>query len=204
MKKVILLVTVVSLAILTYSLIQKSKSPTPAEPSGSPDSAVPSGSATPSGTSPELLPSPPTTSTSTIPSESASVAAQNPWLEGAIDLRAEHVRVVDSFIEALEERNPETLGRFFSAELKQRKSIAGHGNLKSFILNSLFGDGFFGAITNPESRKVKSVRENAFVLSVTFLVSGANDDEEVPLTLKFQFEKPQGGFVITQIAEKRG
>jgi hypothetical protein len=88
--------------------------------------------------------------------------------------------------------------------MKRRKSIAGHGSLKAFIRESLFGDGFFGGITNPESRKIKSVKEGAFILSVTFLISGSGEEEEIPLTLKFQFERTQGNFVITQIAEKRG
>jgi hypothetical protein len=112
---------------------------------------------------------------------------------------------VDTFVSAVEERNPESLSRFFSAEMKNRKSIAGRGKLKSFIKQSLMGEGFFGGLTNPDTRKIKSVQEGIFHFTVKFEVSNPqNDEQDIPVTFKFQFENIKGNYVITQVSEIRG
>ena len=112
---------------------------------------------------------------------------------------------MDTFVSAVEERNPESLSRFFSAEMKNRKSIAGRGKLKSFIKQSLMGEGFFGGLTNPDTRKIKSVQEGIFHFTVKFEVSNPqNDEEDIPVTLKFQFENIKGNYLITQVSESRG
>jgi|GEM_PF-6166168 len=127
------------------------------------------------------------------------------WIEGKIGLRGEHVQAANSFIEAIEEHNPSNLSRFFSSELKKRKSIAGHGNLNTFIRQNLMGEGFLGGLSDVETRKVRSLQEGAFVFSVKYEVSNPqNDLEDIPVTVKFQFEKIQGTYLITQIAETRG
>ncbi len=138
------------------------------------------------------------------PSKSAEDGGVD-WIQGSIGLRGDHVRVVDSFVSAVEERNPDSLTRFFSSEMKARKSIAGRGKLKAFIKQSLMGEGFFGGLTNPDARKTKSVRGGAFHLTVKFEVSNPqNDEEDIPVTVKFQFEDINGSYVITQVSETRG
>ncbi|MBU6154920.1 MAG: hypothetical protein KGP28_11505 [Bdellovibrionales bacterium] len=127
------------------------------------------------------------------------------WIQGSIGLRGDHIQAVDSFVSAVEERIPDSLTRFFSDEMKNRKSVAGRGKLKSFIKQSLMGEGFFGGLTNPDTRKIRSVREGAFHLTVKFEVSNPqNDEQDIPVTVKFQFESINGNYVITQVSETRG
>lgn len=128
-----------------------------------------------------------------------------PWIQGSVGLQGDHVNMVDRFVSAIEERNPETMTRFFSKEMKSRSSVAGKGKLKSFIKQVLMGEGFFGGLTNPDTRKIRSVQAGVFHFTVKYEVSDPQNDEvDIPVTVKFQFEKIDGSYLITQVLETRG
>ncbi len=128
-----------------------------------------------------------------------------PWIQGSVGLQGDHVNMVDRFVSAIEERNPETMTHFFSKEMKSRSSVAGKGKLKSFIKQVLMGEGFFGGLTNPDTRKIRSVQAGVFHFTVKYEVSDPQNDEvDIPVTVKFQFEKIDGSYLITQVLETRG